>query len=202
MRRDTPDARPVTTETASANAKTAASIAISSARGVKRAVKATSRSRTSQATSSPSRRRRRASIVLSVSSWRAIRRGPAPSAARTASSRSRPSTRASVRFATLAATSSSTKPVVGEQHQQRRARAPRQLVAHRQRRGPETGARRVVRRRGTAATSRRETDVEVALRLLERRARAQPADCGQHPRVRGWRSFPGSTGTGQADGGM
>ena len=57
------------------------------------------------------RRRRRASSVLSVSSWRAMRPRPAPSALRSASSRSRPITRASARLATFAATSSSTKPV-------------------------------------------------------------------------------------------
>ena len=50
------------------------------------------------------------STTLSVSSWRMIRRRPAPSAARTASSRVRALARASSRLATLAQQISSTNP--------------------------------------------------------------------------------------------
>ncbi len=53
-----------------------------------------------------------ASSVLSVSSCRTSRPRPAPSAARIASSRSRPSIRASVRLATFAQAISSTSPVM------------------------------------------------------------------------------------------
>ena len=54
----------------------------------------------------------RASSVLSVSSWRTSRVRLAPRTERIAISRSRRTIRASVRFATLAHTMSSTKPAV------------------------------------------------------------------------------------------
>ena len=50
------------------------------------------------------------SITLSVSTWRAMRPRPAPSALRTAISRSRPADRASMRPATFAQPTNNTKP--------------------------------------------------------------------------------------------
>jgi hypothetical protein len=109
---NSPNSSPVKTDTPSVKASTVPSMEISSARGVKRDVNPTSRSRTRYPQPRPSAPPATASIVLSVKSWRAMRPRPAPRAVRTASSRCRPNTRASARFATLAATSNSTNPVV------------------------------------------------------------------------------------------
>jgi hypothetical protein len=105
-----PNSMPVRTETASVKASTGPSMPTSLARVVKRAVKATSRSRPAAASASPITPPISASSVLSVSSWRTSRPRPAPSAARIASSRLRRSMRDSIRFATLAQAISSTQP--------------------------------------------------------------------------------------------
>ena len=105
-----PNSMPVSTETTSVKPSTVASMPTSLARVVKRAVKATSRSRPAAASPRPITPPMIASSVLSVSSWRTSRPRPAPSAARIASSRLRRSMRESIRFATLAQAISSTQP--------------------------------------------------------------------------------------------
>ena len=81
-------------------------------RWVKRLTKRVSTPSVAQAKARPTTPATIDSSVLSASSWRTSRPRPAPSAARMANSRSRRSIRASVRLATLAQASSSTRPVV------------------------------------------------------------------------------------------
>ena len=85
---------------------------ISPVLGVNRLTKAVSSESVELATSRPAAPPASDSKVLSVRSWRISCPRPAPSAARTASSRSRRSRRASERFATLAHAMSSTSAVV------------------------------------------------------------------------------------------
>ncbi len=82
----------------------------------------------------------------------------------------------------LAATSRRTKTVVASRTSSVGARLARQLVVDRQRDGPETALRRLVRlgvRRGESIGD----DRQLMLRALECAARTQPSDGGQHARL-------------------
>ena len=77
-------------------------------RGTSGAAPATSRCTPQLASRAPAAPPARARITLSTSAWRMSRQRGAPSAARTANSRSRDAARASIRLATLAQAMSST----------------------------------------------------------------------------------------------
>ena len=87
--------------------------------------------RLAQASASPARQPRAAISSASVTSWRARRPRPAPSAARTASSWPRPAVRASSRFATLAQATSSTQRGGAQQQRERGTRAAAQRLEQR-----------------------------------------------------------------------
>jgi hypothetical protein len=150
---------------------------ISPARGVNRAVKATRSPRASHASSSPSAPPARESSVLSVSSWRAIR----PRAERRAQ-----------RELALAADQTRDREVRdvgadeqqherrgGQQREQRRTRAFRQLVLHRQRTDLEAGCRRI--RLGVRGCHALRDHRQIAPRALDADAWPQPADSRHHP---------------------
>ncbi len=103
---------PVKSDTPSVKSSTVVSMRTSVARGVNRPAYCTSRSRPTKASSSPPAPPASARIRLSVTSCRSSRPWLAPSAVRSASSRSRRMVRATARFATLAQTMRSTKPAV------------------------------------------------------------------------------------------
>ena len=105
-----PNAAPDTSDSASANSRTRPSIAISSSRGRWAGRSASRTSRPPCATARPAAPPSTPSDRLSTSSPRAMRLQPAPSAARTASSCWRPSTRTRRRFATFAHAIRSTTP--------------------------------------------------------------------------------------------
>ena len=105
-----PDSMLVRTATPSVNSSTGASRRISRARGVNRAAKLTSKLSVPHENKSPKAPPISASSELSVSNCRNILTRPAPSAARTASSRSRRTMRERFKFATLAHAISRTKP--------------------------------------------------------------------------------------------
>jgi hypothetical protein len=99
-------------ETSIVKPSTGRSMETSPVRAVNRPTKVVSMPMVATANATPTTPPAAASSVLSVSSWRTSRPRPAPSAARSASSRSRPSIRASVRFATFAHAISSTRLVM------------------------------------------------------------------------------------------
>ena len=105
-----PAKMPAMIEARTVNRRIGQSIFTSPARVVKRAANLTSNCRAGGAMRSPKAPPARASITASVNSWRISRSLLAPKALRTASSRSRLSTRASIRLATLAQAMSRTKP--------------------------------------------------------------------------------------------
>ena len=175
-----PNTIAVAIDTPAAKRSTVPSMRISAARGVKRAVKATSSPRVSDASSRPSAPPRSASSVLSVSSWRAMRARPAPSAARIASSRAAADEARQREVRDVRAHEQQHEAGGAEQHQQRRAGPPRQLVLHRQRGHGEARSRRI-RRRGRRLHALRD-EREIAADAIEARAGAQAADRGDHPR--------------------
>ena len=107
-----PNTRPVTTETTSVNARTPGSTAIWPVRVVKRATNRVSIESVEAAKNKPKTPAASESRTLSTRSCRASCQRPAPSALRIAISRSRRSSRASIRFATFAQAISSTSAVV------------------------------------------------------------------------------------------
>ena len=118
-----PNSTPVTTDTSRVNASTGRSTDTSPVREVKRDTNVVSMPTVAIANTTPTTPPAVASSVLSVSSCLISRPRPAPSAARRASSRSRPSIRASVRLATLAQAINSTRLVMPSRISSR-SRAP------------------------------------------------------------------------------
>ena len=103
-----PTSKPVRTVSPSVNSSTRPSSRTASGRATASAAAAISRCTPSQATASPSAPPARASTAASAKNGRVSSLRPAPRAARTASSRSRPVSRASSRLARLAQTIRST----------------------------------------------------------------------------------------------
>ena len=107
-----PKTMPVRNEMPSVNSRTRGSISICLVRDVNRAMNVVSIDRVDEAKMMPTTPPASERTTLSVSSWRTSCPRPAPSAARTASSRSRRSSRASDRLATFEQAMSRTKLVV------------------------------------------------------------------------------------------
>ncbi len=105
-----PNSTPVSSDSVNANSNTRASTATSSMRGVPGGVSARSTSTPQYASTTPVAPPTAPSATLSVSSCLRIAPRPAPIAARSATSRSRPPARASSRFAMLTHAITSSRP--------------------------------------------------------------------------------------------
>ena len=170
----TPNSRPVTIESTTANVSAWPLTAIGATRGMSPGSSARMRSTPQNASSTPSPPPTTASSTLSVSSCRTSTPRPAPSAARIASSRARTVARAISRLATFATTISSTQSTAPSSTIKRRARGADQHVLQRprQRREVRIGV-------GIGARQLLPDRVELGVGGGERHAGLQPRDAAQ-----------------------